>query len=305
VDEKLRYPKRNGTTTRYLSEPEVAAAYAERAAGAARQANRIKQVEQDAFHRIDRERDAWVVVTLLPDVPGDLPITAASSNEFQEPIIGTEPAIVPLGINLHRARVGRRRFLADGTSGNSPLAQYASLELHADGAGAYGLVLPDFQAMRMFGQDPDQPMNQVVNDEWIVVAVLSGLTRLAQHARDLTAASGNAVVRATLLPATSAESLQIGHGRFGIGESRSQVPRHQELVTAEAVATLDSLASPGPELIKVAAALTDEIGQTFGIAEMGQLSRDGRVRRPYWNLQTVEWAQRYQIEVTNDRLQPQ
>jgi hypothetical protein len=88
-----------------LSEPEVAAAYAERAAGAARQANRIKQVEQDAFHRIDRERDAWVVVTLLPDVPGDLPITAASSNEFQEATIGTEPAIVPLGINLHRARV--------------------------------------------------------------------------------------------------------------------------------------------------------------------------------------------------------
>jgi hypothetical protein len=184
----------------------VAAAYAERAAGAARQANRIKQVEQDAFHRIDRERDAWVVVTLLPDVPGDLPITAASSNEFQEATIGTEPAIVPLGINLHRARVGRRRFLADGTSGNSPLAQYASLELHADGAGASGLVLPDFQAMRMFGQDPPQPMNQVVNDEWIVVAVLSGLARLAQHARDLTAASGNAVVRATLLPATSAES---------------------------------------------------------------------------------------------------
>lgn len=121
----------------------------------------------------------------------------------------------------------------------------------------------------------------------------------------LTAASGNAVVRATLLPATSAESLQIGHGRFGVGESRSQVPLHQELVTAEAVATLDSLASPGPELITVAAALTDEIGQTFGIAEMGQLSRDGSVRRPYWNLQIVEWAQRYQIEVTDDRLQPQ
>jgi hypothetical protein len=69
-------------------------------------------------------------------------------------------------------------------------------------------------------------------------------------------------------------------------------------VTAEAVTTLDSLASPGPELIAVAAALTDEIGQAFGIAEMGQLGRDGAVRRLYWNLQVVAWAEQYQIEVT-------
>ena len=41
IDEKLRFPVRSGTKTRYLSQPEVAAAYAERFAGAARQTNRI------------------------------------------------------------------------------------------------------------------------------------------------------------------------------------------------------------------------------------------------------------------------
>jgi hypothetical protein len=72
-----------------------------------------------------------------------------------------------------------------------------------------------------------------------------------------------------------------------------------------AVASLDSLASPGAELIAVATALTDEIGQAFGSAEMGQLSRDGAVRSRYWNMleQIAAWAERHQIEVTDDLLQ--
>jgi hypothetical protein len=37
INEALRYPKRNGSTTRYLSEPEVAASYRDRLTGAAAQ----------------------------------------------------------------------------------------------------------------------------------------------------------------------------------------------------------------------------------------------------------------------------
>jgi predicted HTH transcriptional regulator len=40
VNEALRYPRRNGATSRYLSEPEVAAAYRDRVAGIQRQAER-------------------------------------------------------------------------------------------------------------------------------------------------------------------------------------------------------------------------------------------------------------------------
>ena len=78
-----------------------------------------------------------------------------------------------------------------------------------------------------------------------------------------------------------------------------------DLVVAEAVAELDGLASPGAELIKVAAALIDEIGQAFGMAEMAQLSRDGAVRRRYFShlqSQLVAWAVQHQIEVTDDHL---
>jgi hypothetical protein len=70
VENSLRFPKRNGATTRYLSEPEVAAAYADRAAGAARLGDRVAELEDDAFSRLDRELNAWLVVTLVPERPG-------------------------------------------------------------------------------------------------------------------------------------------------------------------------------------------------------------------------------------------
>jgi hypothetical protein len=306
VDKSLRFPKRSGATTRYLSEPEVAAEYANRAAGVARLKDRVAEVEREAFRRLDRERSTWLVVTLVPELPGDLAITTASFNEFRQEISQTGSAvIIPAAISLSRVKVGRRRFLADGTGDNSPLAKWASLELHTDGSGAYGLQQPEY-ARQQYGLDPDQAMDQLIDDEWIAVAVLSGLKRLARHARDLTATSGTGVVRATLLPATTANSLEIGSIRpHGFPETRSQVSIQQDLVTAEAVATLDSLASPGPELITVAAALTDEIGQTFGIAEMGQLSREGALRRPYWGhlrQPMVAWAEQHQIDVTEDLL---
>jgi hypothetical protein len=308
VNQALRYPKRNGATTRYLSEPEVAAAYSDRAAGAARQASRIAQVEQEAFQRLDREQDSWVVVTLMPDVAGDFSITAASFEEFRRTGIG-RAAIVPVHVGLHRVRVGRQRFLADGTSGSSPLARYASLELHTDGAGAYGLKLGDFTAATTWRADPNQPSeHRIVADEGIAVAVVSGLMRLAQHARDRTAASGNAVVRATLLPATAADSIAIGHDRRGFTDSRSSVSAYQELVTSEAVAPLDDLASPAAPLVAAAATLIDQIGQAFGIPEMGQFGSDGSVRVRYWHPRDwqqgiVAWAERHNIVVSDDTLE--
>jgi hypothetical protein len=59
-------------------------------------------------------------------------------------------------------------------------------------------------------------------------------------------------------------------------------------------------------LVATAAALADEIGQAFGIPEMGQLSRDGSVRRLHWGQewqqQIVNWAGLNKINVSDDRL---
>jgi len=58
-----------------------------------------------------------------------------------------------------------------------------------------------------------------------------------------------------------------------------------------------------PELITASALLADEIGQAFGIPEMGQLSRGGKVRRLYWSgPQIVTWAEQNGIEVTDETI---
>jgi hypothetical protein len=73
MNEGLRFPVRHGTTTRYLSEPEVAAVYRERFARAQDQSQHAGKIEAQAPWRLARAEDhCWLLLTLAPDMPGDL-----------------------------------------------------------------------------------------------------------------------------------------------------------------------------------------------------------------------------------------
>lgn len=304
VDEKLRYPKRNGSTIRYLSEPEVATAYRDRFAGAQRQAVRVEEIERDALDRLDTADQPWAVVTLVPDLAGDLTLSRDVYLTFQQQIKDTPATVVDTGTNFYRARVGRRRLLADGTMDNSPLAKRVSLELHTDGSGFYGVTVATQQGLQ---PNWTEPRPQIVSDESIAIGVMSGLVHLARHARDRAAAGGTALVRAQIFPVSSDGPIEIGHSRrFGSVQSLSSHPLTVAPTPAEAAAPLDELAEPGPTLVEAAALLIDELGQAFGIPEMGQLTHDGRLRRKYWDdawqQEIVTWASEQGIVVTDETL---
>jgi len=304
VNQGLRYPRRNGTTTRYLSEPEVASAYRERLAGARRQADRVEEVEREALLRLDTSDLAWVAVTLVPDLAGDLSIDSEFFSTFRGQITSQPATVVATDIRPLRASVGRRRLLADGTRDDSPLAKWISFELHSDGSGFFGLCVRDL-AQRPLGQPPgeEQPRPQLLQDEGIVFAIMSGLLQLAMHARDRAAAGGNALIRAQVFPVCPMRPAGLGQIRFhGFVDSRGPAWITQPPV-AETAAALDDLARPCPELITASALLADEIGQAFGVPEMGQLSREGKVRHRYWsNRQIVTWAEQNGIEVTDETI---
>jgi hypothetical protein len=77
----------------------------------------------------------------------------------------------------------------------------------------------------------------------------------------------------------------------------------EPIPAAEAVAELDDLAEPGRVLAAASALLVNEIGQAFGVAELGQLSRDGQLRRGYWSRpQIVTWAEQHSLEVIDDKI---
>jgi hypothetical protein len=305
INEALRYPKRNGSTTRYLSEPEVAAAYRDRLAGATSQRDRLDTVERDAISRLNRDEHPWLVVTLVPDLPGDLVLTTSVFREFEQTILGRVVSIVRLDVQFHRASVGHRRLLADGGVDRSgKRVKWASLEAHTDGAGAYALPLWDLvRDHRREGES----ISTLINDESIAVALISGLVWLAHHAQERTAAGGNAALRASILGTAGAQSMEIGQARGrGFGESKSRSEVTEPIVSAETTASLQDLAAASSEMVASAASLLDELGQPFGIAEMGQLSRAGEVRVRHWNHEwqplVVAWAEANGIAVTQEKL---
>lgn len=307
INDGLRFPVRNGATTRYLSEPEVATAYRNRFASAQRQGQRIVEVEREAISRLAIDDNyAWVIVSLVPDLPGDMILQDAFKAWEME--IRRRPTITNEGVGINRTRVGRRRLLADGTSNYAAESRFISLELHTDGSGAFALSVSKLGARRATAQrggEPEDSGRQVVTDEGIAAGIVSGLLQLGRHARDRAAAGGTALIRAQLHPVGESRPTTIGHTRFyGMGETRTGEQYQVRADPAEAAAAVDDLAQPGPALIEAAALLLDELGQAFGVPEMGQLTRDGRIRRGYWNSsrqsEIVQWAEAYGIEVTEE-----
>jgi len=281
INEGLRYPKRNGATTRYLSEPEVAMAYRERLSGVAQQNQRILDVEKAAMARLNRD-EPWVLVALVPDVTGELDISASSFAEFQRAVVGAHTTVIEGMTTYARASVGQRCLLANDNIDNARTAYRAFLQLHSDGSGAYGHRLHSIAAQQLGGRTEEEgPF--LIWDELLVLCVISGLLRLARNARDDAAASGNTFVRAQLISATNDRIVEIGHSRsHGFAESRS-IALTLPIEPAEIATSLDDLAQEGPPLLATAAALVDELGQAFGVTELGQLTRDGKIRRPYWS----------------------
>ncbi len=306
VNQAFRYPQRNGTTTRYLSEPEVASAYRNRFRGEKQQVDRIREIELEATARLDTSRGPWVVVALVPDVPGDFVLDHEAYLRFRDEILVDQVSIIGRGITFARASVGRRRLLADGSHGNSPTAGWVSVELHRDGSGVYGVRVADLNEREWHTNEDDENRVQLIDDESIADALLSGMVRLAVHARDRAAAGGTALVSAQLVPAAGDSPTGIGHTRqFGFGHSRGQSALKAP-PAAEASASIDDLAQPGKPLVATAALLMDELAQWFGIPEMGQLTRDGRVRRRYWSHRTVArmeaWVEGSDVEIVEDTL---
>jgi hypothetical protein len=291
VNEGLRYPRRNGATIRYLSEPEVAAAYRERFAAAHRQADRASEIEAGALNRLSVADDqVWVAVSLVPDLAGELPMDHATLTAVRAELTGQQPLIMPSTLALRQVGIGRRRLLADGAPNSGSPARWLSADLHDDGAGVFAAhVLRPASAPAASGTGTPEP-RQVVDDT-VVNGILSGLRFLARYARDRAAAGGNALIRAQLYPVSQQQPLQLCQYRRGFADSLGTRAITGTGPLPERAAPLDTLADDGPGLISAAYLLATDIFQGFGYAEAAQLTRDGAVRLPYWS---PDWVPRMQ-----------
>jgi hypothetical protein len=309
VNDGLRYPRRNGATTRYLSEPEVADAYRERFAAPRRQADRASEVEADALGRLATTEDqAWVVVSLVPDHAGSMVINQATLSAARDELMGRQPLIMPTSHSWLRVSIGRRRILADGSRDNSRRARFLSTDLHYDGAGTFAAFVLG-RRLPQAAPSADEPEARQIDDEMVVNGILSGLQFLARHARDRAAAGGNALIRAQLYPVGGQQPLRLtynrGFGR-GFGDSLGDRIMTDAGAPPERVAPLDALAAGGPDLVTAAYLLATDVFQEFGWAEAAQFTSDGSVRLRYWREEwqapVTQWAATAGIATTQETL---
>jgi hypothetical protein len=293
VNDGLRFPKRNGTTTTYLSEPEVAAAYRDRFAGIQSRFDDLARHERDLVGRLDTSDHTFVVATLVPDLAGGFVLDNKAMRAFETEVKGKDPLILSRGISWQRVRVGSRRLVADGTLNTGP-ARFLACELHESGAGSFAAIAAD--------RKKDDNTSQL-NDEDVVNAVWTGLRFLARHARDRAAAGGNATVQATIWPVSDEMPAQLVHHRhLGFQNALGHEPATSPPI-ATGVFDIDDLAENGPLLVSATYSLATGLFQHFSYPEALQVTSDGAVRIKYWATpdapQVRAWAESSGVEVSD------
>jgi hypothetical protein len=306
INEGLRYPRRNGATTRFLSEPEVAAAYRARFTAIDRQADRVLEVERDALARLSTADDhVWIAVSLVPDLAGETTIDQAALSKARSEMVGQGPWIVQVSSRWMRVEIGRRRLLADGGT-NGRRTRWMSADLHEDGSGAFAAYVLDPGSEIGVGAN-GEPAIRRVNDGLVVNGILSGLRFLARHARDRSAAGGNALIRCQLYPVSRQQPLELVHvNSMGFRDGLGTRVLADTLMPVERVASLEGLASDGTHLASAAYLLATDLFQEFGYPEAAQLTREGAVRLPYWGQESrpriESWAASAGVSVTQETL---
>jgi hypothetical protein len=300
INDGFRFPRRNGRTTTYLSEPQLADAYRQRFAGFQSRLDAAETHEKYLLSHLDVEHRTFVVLTLVPDLDGYVEINSRSFAEFRTSMTGTTPLIVVRDSRWQRTLLRAGRLIADSSLENDePTAKFGgfrrlSCVLHQSGAGSFAVPVA-----RTAADDPAV----AVDSSGMVDAVLSGLVFLAGHARDRAAAGGGASLRATVWPVDNRVPTVLtrldGRGfRDSLGSTHVM-----SSPVATAVADLDDLAASGPPMVAVAHTLATGLMQEFGHPEAQEIAEDGTLRLEWWprECQSIlrSWAERVGVSLSS------
>ncbi|SCL70375.1 MULTISPECIES: helix-turn-helix domain-containing protein [Micromonospora] len=303
----LLYPKRIGTQRAWLSEALVAEAYRARFAGFADRIDEAARIEADFVERLAPD-ETFVVVTLVPDMPGVFTIDTPALRAFGLSNADTTHTAFGIGVRHFIRSTVRRRCLVGATryQPNKPYSRGAC-ELHESGSGVFS------SAVDVRTSGVEDLTSRLVDDQWLTLGIAAGLRFLARHARDRAAAGGLATVRAAIapyVPAALVDTLGWPEDRLGWFAAQALATGKGGEITngawADTVADIDDLCADGPGLVAATYRLTSELFQAFGAPEVRQITADGGIRLPHWHQQirpTINrWAQAAGVEVLTQPL---
>jgi hypothetical protein len=306
-DRNLRYPLRHGTTTRWLSEPEVADMYRDRFAVAAGQTQRLGQILTDGLNAMVLAEEAFIAVALVPTGAGSMPIDLASVaavGEWATNDIG--PVNWFEGFFDRQAppaspRVAANRLTLTTVYETSEPPGWVYVELYDDGAGFACHRLTDPRRAWQGGERPDA---WILNEQ-LLFQLARSLLLLGRHAGENCGAWGDALVEARLV---SPKPMRLAY-LFGPHNQADEIDGGRQLpspVVSRATTVIDGLARPGPELLVTTRLLATGLFHAFGSPEVRQITPDGRLRIRHIHddhTQLRAWAERHGIEITDETVQ--
>ncbi|MEU0145930.1 ATP-binding protein [Streptomyces sp. NPDC006288] len=299
----LRYPRRGGSRTEWLTETDVATAYRARFTAAADRGQRLADVEEDLVVALAARTTPHLIVTVVPEQVGNMVIDSARFTRYRQEILDTQLYVGQPVSKFRSVRVGPRRLIV---SEGAPVWRNTRAELHRDGSATVALPLNG----RVYVDDYEEAELHTAEPGDVVYPLLCALPFLAAHARDRTGASGLAQAKVTLVADMAAHPTQaraINLDRpdsvpFRVDRINPATGRPQPLsrhsyphATADVGVLLDDLADRDRGLLQVTAALADELLQTYGYPETGLITRAGELDPAAFSEHTsgavAEWAQ--------------
>jgi hypothetical protein len=294
IGDDLRYPRRDGTTTRYLSEAEVADLYRDRFRGERQQIDRLQQVADEVEASIEKvDPLAWLTFTLIPHSSSPVPMSFAGEADIQQWARSEHASNDPISGFFElppQSQVGLQRYalFSPGDIGRPP--RHDCAYCYTDGAQAAAVRL------RLTVQPPSQ--DQLLLLTGLIWRTAAAMRVAGRSAVRNSGAFGDAVVEARLLGPLML--LARSHSG-GLVEPYFRTPfvrgaRSRHTLPLQALA-----GKPQNVLASVRVVLAD-IVNAFGLAELPHIVPDGTLRLRYFpsDCNVPKWAERHDVATTDE-----
>lgn len=297
VRDGLRYPRRDGTSTRYLTEAEVADMYRDRFRGEKQQVERLAQITDETLPELDTSDDrTWLVVSLVPNSPGDLSISfdglremeawaraAPGCNEILDAFFAELPAI---------AGVGVERYTLTSPADERKRATYPYAVCFTDGAASTAVTIRKGEGGPQVSRDP------VVLAAHLVTCAASSLRLAGRHAARC-GARGDAVVHARVFGPHSL--LAFNHA--GLTEPYPHAYKVRE-ARSSLTLPIDTLTNTPQDAFAATRLMLADIFNAYGCPDVPQIAHDGTLRTLYFpaGYGVAAWAERRDAPTTAEQI---
>ena len=275
INEGFRFPKRDGTTTRWLSITELRDAFAAQVRRSTHDDEQLELMLElvRRYPLSDRCPPILLEVSATPSFAGDLSISAETVRttfDWYEQIRESVPRTALPPIRSSDTQVGLHRLIVGQVVGEDSGDSWYSLvsELHTDGDTALRLAIPSFDR-----DDESESPSQILH-EYLPSRLIAVLALCSAHARRA-GAGGDLSLRMEISHRqTSIILAKEGYGGTYPEEgSRSLLEVPVIEVTVPVLPPLS--ADSGSIYVEAVALLLDRLANAFGLPESRLTSRDG------------------------------